>query len=96
MQGIATQMSDEIERSATDDKLEIKSHILGPFSTLRIVYKTIKFSKKTAVQQKFENRAQPRRKRPWKIHRIQQNLCEIFGNKRKKLTAGIITEGVTP
>lgn len=50
-------MSNEIERSAIDDELEIKSHILGPFSTLRIVYKTIQFSKKTAVQQKFENRA---------------------------------------
>ena len=57
LQGIETQKFDEMEKSATDDELEIKSHILlmpGPFTTRRAVYKSIRFSKRTVAQQKFQ------------------------------------------
>ena len=57
LQGIQTQISDEMERSATDDEVEIKSHILfmpGPFTTCRAVYKSIRFSKRTVAKQKFQ------------------------------------------
>jgi hypothetical protein len=57
LQGIEIQVSDDMEKSATDDESEIKSHILfmpGPFTTPRAVYKTIRFSKRTVAQRKFQ------------------------------------------